>query len=302
MAKTTVSCGRSGTRALRRVARHYLVRAERSLADTSADAVHEARRSLKKARTSLRLLRPALGTAAYRRENAALRDAAHGLDAARDARVLLQALQSLWRDERSLRSSAAVAELARALHGAQVSAQARLQSGQVRGPLRHALKRAERRARHWRVGRHGWAVLGPALRRVYRTGRRCTPSARSVPPDETLHEWRKQVKYLRYALEMLEPIAPGELRALERRAHNLSDHLGKAHDFALLAEHALAYGVAHSAVQDDGLRALLRIIQERRKRLASSALMEGELLYQDRPRSLQRRLAHEWRHWRDSKP
>jgi CHAD domain-containing protein len=301
--KTTVSSGRSGTRSLRRVARRYLDRAEKSLAGDppSSRAVHAARKSLKKARTGLRLLRPTLAASIYRRENVALRDAAHSLNEARDASVLLQTLQSLRSHESSLRSSTTLAELARELQSSRSRAEARLHSRPVLDSLRQALKQAERRARDWPVGRHGWTVLGPALRRIYRSGRRCTPSARSLPPDEALHEWRKQVKYLRYALRMLKPMAPGPLGALERRAHDLSDHLGQEHDFALLAGHALAFGAAHSGHdRDQGLRALIRIIEERRRRLTSQALMEGELLYQERPRELQRRFARDWRHWRNS--
>jgi CHAD domain-containing protein len=290
---------------VRRIARRYLDRAEESLAGDppSSGAVHAARKSLKKARTGLRLLRPTLAASVYRRENLALRDAAHRLNEARDASVLLRTLQWLHSHAPSLRSSTTVAELARELQGSQARAEARLHSPRVLDSLRHALEQSERRARDWPVGRHGWTVLGPGLRRIYRSGRRRTPSARSMPSDEALHAWRKQVKYLRYALGMLKPIAPGALGALERRAHNLSDHLGEEHDLALLAEHALAYGAAHSAHNGDrGLRALLRIIEERRRRLASLALTEGELLYQQRPRAVQRRFARDWHRWRSSNP
>ena len=43
------------------------------------DSIHEARKELKKARATLRLLRDALGKKAYKRENTALRDAARPL-------------------------------------------------------------------------------------------------------------------------------------------------------------------------------------------------------------------------------
>lgn len=303
MAKTTISSGRSGTRALRGVTLHFLERADESLGrkPPSNGAVHEARKSLKKARAGLRLLRPALGSKVYRRENAALREAAHRLNAARDTGVLLQTLQSLRRRERSLRASAVVADLARDLQSAQARAQAQLRADQVLASLHRTLQQSEQRGRGLRVGRHGWTVLGPGLQRIYRAGRRRTPSARALPPDAALHEWRKQVKYLRYALRMLRPMAPGRLGALERRAHALSDHLGDAHDFALLAQYAQAFGAAHlGSLQDEGLRRLLQIIEQRRQRLATTALTEGELLYQDRPRSFQRRLSASWRHWRGS--
>jgi len=54
-----------------------------------------ARKSLKKARASLRLPRPALRDSDYRQENTSLRDAARPLSAARDAKVLPNTLRRL---------------------------------------------------------------------------------------------------------------------------------------------------------------------------------------------------------------
>jgi CHAD domain-containing protein len=48
--------------------------------------IHEARKAVKRARAALRLMRDALPQAAYRRENAALRDASRPLSSVRDAR------------------------------------------------------------------------------------------------------------------------------------------------------------------------------------------------------------------------
>jgi hypothetical protein len=75
----SIEVDRSGTRSLRRVARHVIRRASRALASRglSDTAVHNARKDLKRARTVLRVLRPALTNSIYRRENAVLRAAAH---------------------------------------------------------------------------------------------------------------------------------------------------------------------------------------------------------------------------------
>jgi hypothetical protein len=56
--------------------------------------IHEARKVLKKARASLRLIRPGLKDRTYRLENNALRDAARPLSALRDAKVLLDRTRS----------------------------------------------------------------------------------------------------------------------------------------------------------------------------------------------------------------
>src|SRR5262249_43493939 len=59
------------------------------------EAVHEARKSLKKIRAVLRLVRPAVGEKCYRRENTCFRDAGRPLTEVRDARILLETLDKL---------------------------------------------------------------------------------------------------------------------------------------------------------------------------------------------------------------
>src|SRR5262249_2675480 len=90
--------GEAGTRGVRRLLRKELGKALEALqgADPLPDeAVHAARKALKRARALLRLLRDALGSRVYRRENARLRDAARPLTAVRDARILVDVFDQL---------------------------------------------------------------------------------------------------------------------------------------------------------------------------------------------------------------
>src|SRR5258705_13977180 len=63
-----------------------------SLRDAS---LHEARKELKRARSTLRLLRDAIGDTAYRRANQQLRHAARPLSRVRDARALIDLAKKL---------------------------------------------------------------------------------------------------------------------------------------------------------------------------------------------------------------
>src|SRR3954471_12662774 len=58
------------------------------------ETVHEVRKSLKRLRALLRLLRHALGPDEYRRENRALRDTARPLGEVRDAKVFVGAIEA----------------------------------------------------------------------------------------------------------------------------------------------------------------------------------------------------------------
>lgn len=271
-------------------------RASRALSSQqlSDSAVHTARKDLKRSRTALRLLRPALGERVYRREDAVLRAAAHSLNAARDARVLTQTLQSLRQRSATLRGDAAVSTLLRSLQAERAALRRRLRAHPAQlAQTRLALERLCERVDRWPADCCAWSMLGPALGRIYRRGRGAMPSTRPRPTDRSLHEWRKQVKYLRYALEILAPLRARKLTRLARQAEKLSDSLGEAHDLAILAHkaHALARG------DPIDLQHLLTVIDRRRARLTLDALERGETLYQARPADWERTLWHYWRRW-----
>jgi len=297
MVRKSIEAARSGTQALRRVARHFTRRASRALAspDLSDAAVHDVRKDLKRSRTALRLLRPVLAKPIYRREERVLRNAAHALNAARDARVLTQTLRSLRRNRRALRRNTDVTELLHALEADQAELRRWLREHPAQlARTRRTLEQLCGRAAHWRVGNHGWSVLGPAMKRIYHAGRRMLPDATPRPTDRALHEWRKRVKYLRYSLEILAPMRTRKLARLARQAKQLSDCLGAAHDLAILAQKARVL-VKHNRVD---LAPLLTIIDQQRERLSLEALSRGEQFYRANADDWTKQLEHYWSQWR----
>jgi hypothetical protein len=81
-------------------------------AQTPAQTVHEARKALKRTRALVRLQRESLGSKRFARANATLRRAGRRLAEARDAEVMVQALDALLKRQRKqLRRSAGVAAL-----------------------------------------------------------------------------------------------------------------------------------------------------------------------------------------------
>ena len=60
-----------------------------------AEAIHEARKDVKKIRSALRLVRDEIGDDVWRRENEHYRDVARKLSSFRDAEILVQALDGL---------------------------------------------------------------------------------------------------------------------------------------------------------------------------------------------------------------
>jgi CHAD domain-containing protein len=293
---------KSASKSVRKYLRKRVDAAREVLRHTrlSDEHVHEARKELKKARATLRLLRPALKNRTYQLENAAMRDAAKPLSAVRDAKVLLDTLHGLGKfygePVRVLRLDGFKRVLKRR------RAQARRETlGAKSAALprsRRLLDQSSRRIADLNMRNDDdWGLVGAGLKRVYVRGQRALAGARQRPAADAFHEWRKQVKYLRYALELFEPLWPGVIGELARETHQLADDLGDEHDLTVLRETALAE--QHSFGSERTLTALLALIDERQAELRMETLSRGVRLYQEKPKAFTTRFSQYWRAWRD---
>ena len=290
--------GEPGTHRARRITRDRIKCALETLErKTNDESVHAARKELKKARATLRLLRDALGKAAYKKENAALRDVARPLSEVRDGRVLLDALSSLVKYYGAPAAALPLTRFRRVLDHRRLESHKKVLGKP--GPLREVrqrLREVRSRAGRWHVGRHGWSVLGAGLKRTYSSGRDAYRQARVQPNNERLHEWRKQTKYLWHQLQVLEPLWPGQLGELADESHELADLLGDDHDLAVLRDRVVnARELFPDAASHN---ALLALIERSRARLEKKALQLGQRLYEETPAAFTARLGRYWRDWK----
>jgi CHAD domain-containing protein len=288
---------------LRRCAREQLDRAIAELTEHTSDdpveAVHEARKALKQERSLLRLARGTIDRAARRRENAALRHAGRMLSAARDADVMLQAL-----DELAARSAGRAPESSFDAVRGQLAAERdpvrrRLLESGLTDAVADELRTVRARIDDWSPRRDGWKALEPGLDRGYRRGRRAFGVACQEPTAENLHEWRKRTKDLWYHLRLVKSVAPDIVGGHADETHRLSDLLGDDHDLALLGER-LRNGSGELAVDID---AVVALIDHRREQLRTEAIRVGARVYAERPKTFARRLHRYWNATRaDTRP
>jgi CHAD domain-containing protein len=290
-----------------------LLQGDRELVST-ATAVHETRKSLKRLRALVRLLEGELGEEVFAREDGILHDAGLRLAGARDAEVMLITLDALIAEHpRKLGRRAGVAKLRGRLADERRRASSEAAGdaagrGEVLGELRALRNRVE----EWSFPhREGIRTVEPGLLAIYREGahRRRRAVRGKGPKGEAMHQWRKRVKDLRYAAEMLNRRDPhagkgrqrgkqtgagsDEIRRLARRADELGELLGDEHDLAVLAA-ALRDGHSHAGgraleVGRGTSKELLRLIAKRRRRLRKRTLAKGERLYRRRPKRFVRR-------------
>jgi CHAD domain-containing protein len=283
---------------MRRMARNCIANAHRILsAQTLSDSnVHDARKEIKKSRASVRLLRTALGSARFRRENARLRGAGRALNAARDARVLVKTLDLLGERHPRLTEDPAYLALSGQLRNSQRQARRQLRKpapGVI--AARRTLEQAGYSADRWPVRLGGWDKLGPAFKRIYAAGRRAALRSRTKADDHLLHEWRKEVKYLAHALHVFQSLRPSKLTKHAKLAQRLADALGDGHDLTLLRASAVALA-RHEALQ---AKSLLGAIDRHRGMLRKHSLTLIARVYPHPPRVMEKRLQHYWHRWRE---
>ena len=243
------------------------------------EAVHNARKDMKKLRALLRLVRGELGDDVYRRENECFRDAAAELSGLRDADVMLATLDGLKLEE------AVSGPLRQALeaHRVRTGGGAR---GQAASLVIGILTEARARVDDWPLEHDDFDALRPGLTRMYKRGRRELRAARGEPSVAGLHEWRKRTKELWYDHTLLRFVWEPVMDAVGDEAHTLSDLLGDDHDLAVL----LAWAQEHTEPEPE----LVEAVEARRAALQQEAVELGARLYTDRPKVFVRRLELLW--------
>lgn len=298
----TVQPGESAARGVRRLARGQVEKALAGLRGAgdgdSAEVVHAARKRLKKARAVVRLARGGLGRKVARRENARFRDAGRPLSAARDAKVLVETLDGLVERAGDPRVAELAGPVGALLRERLDEARRRVFGDDALRPgLVATLEAARRDVRRWEVAGHGWDALAEGLAWIYRHGRRAARAAADDPhpTDEALHEWRKRVKDLWSALEILRPLRPAAVQPRAAAAHALADRLGDDHDLAVLRQ-ALA-GPEALPVDPAAVAALEPLIAARRAELRRDALALGREVYAEPAGKFLARFGAYWEAW-----
>ena len=242
--------------------------------------VHAARKSIKRVRALLRLLRSSMRKERFAADNAALRDAARGLSAARDAAVAISTFDLLVPVPDPLLTAVRLDLVARSGDRGATPDDATLHAAaDALATLRPRLVEG--------LGVLDWDVVAAGLGASYAGGRAAMRAAFADLHDEAFHGWRKRAKDLWYQAQVLEGSCPPQLRALTEQLAELGDQLGEDHDLAVLAAAAAASP------------ALGERLNARHTQLRRAAWQLGRRIYAERPRAFLRRMRVYWQVWRE---
>lgn len=286
-----------------RIAREELASARDALLEGCGkrdDDIHSARKSMKRMRGLIRLVRRDLGDITYTAENATYRDAAGQLAGLRDATVLVGTLETVGAelaDEGDRLVAAGVRERLEDRRQSAYQAVGADDREQVIADVADVLSAACDRVDEWRLDGADWKTIADGAGRMYRRGRSECDDCRRQPTTHQLHQWRKRVKYLYYQSQILQPLWPTMMQAWQAELDELGGLLGDDHDLAVLAQTLTEPEVA----ADDDTEPLQLAIGRRRQRLQQQALDLGARAYVERPADFLRRWRGLWRIWQQER-
>ncbi|MFN7997877.1 MAG: CHAD domain-containing protein [Bryobacteraceae bacterium] len=258
------------------------------------EAIHEARKSIKKTRAVLKLMRDELGET-YNAENARLRDAGRDLSRFRDAGAIIGTFDSLVEKYRLDLKDQSLESIR---HGLQAKKQESEQQGQIDRVLKRraaTLRQVGKRVKAWRLDTDGFPALAPGLENTYRRGKQAMAQAQKHPRPENYHEWRKRVKDLWYHVRLLEYVWTDVMQAYEKALKELETWLGDDHNLIVLRDQVMAEPEFYGKEQD--VARLLQLMDKYHKELRDNACSVGERIYEEKPRQFSRRMQHTWDSW-----
>jgi CHAD domain-containing protein len=273
--------GESLAAAFGRIASEELKQARAELRRPNhAEAVHSARKALKRLRALLRSLRVTIPRDVFRAENRRIADAGRKISPLRDVYVQLRTLGKLKGD-----SSLAGEQVRRQLLQQQCLIMRRIPV--LRKTVRAMLDVSRQELTLRPLPRTRPRDVAAGLKRIYRQGREAFKNARRLGTPDALHAWRKKAKSLGYGLELIRRLGDARLGGMLDCTDDLTEALGNDHDLFMVLR-ALQQENRHAPAGD--YKSLARRIALKRAKLQKRAFKLGRKLYDEKPGPFGRRL------------
>jgi CHAD domain-containing protein len=284
--------------AVKRIAAEQIGAAAAALGQGRGDrdeAVHEARKRIKKVRALLRLVRPQLGRA-YRPENRVLRDAGRKLSEYRDAASVIESFDQLRAKYKDELSEIRFDSVRRGL----LESKRKLESSRdwvvAIQQIADTLDASAGRAHGWMLKTGGFCAISQGLHATYREARQRMADAARHGGPQYCHDWRKRLKDNWYQIRLLENLWVDWALGYEKSLKDLETWLGEHHNLQVLRETILKQ--PGNFGQETDVDLCLKLVCKDQKELRKNALSLGERVYEEPPQRFRDRVKHLWLSWR----
>ena len=279
----------------RRIMREQITRTHNRLTanENRETAIHETRKSMKRLRALMRLIRPSVSKQAFQRENIRFRDINRLLSSARDKHVILETIAKL-RDTEDLYCQAAFDRLIESIHVSNNESQRELTNKKFKKAI-SLLSSAKSSVKNLKIQDLGFETVRSGFVKSFEKAKDHlikVQSQRKVS-DEAIHDWRKSVQVHWRQMALLAKCWPDFLDHRITLAKAISQDLGDDHDLSILNTYIDKQEKKSITVRQ--ARALKKLILAQRRQRLKAALAKGALLFADSAEDLGHRLEQYWR-------
>ena len=227
-------------------------------------AIHDVRVLMKKHRAAIRLVKPLLDEAVYRREYLAGRETGRLLALWRETAVLRKTAKALKKDNPELfirlHKNEKIQELLRKPYATWEQAGERARSV---NEVAERLRKTQYRLRFLGLNEPDMRLLLGELERSHATASAAYLNCRNKPAARLLHEFRKKSKTFMYQLIFFRHLEPQTVRQLEKRLGVMTQNLGKYNDLAqIMFLTGYHYGAPENSDTDNELAIVIRDRQD----------------------------------------
>jgi CHAD domain-containing protein len=140
--------------------------------------------------------------------------------------------------------------------------------------------------------RNHFDSIGPGMKRIYRRGRQHLQEMQEERTMETLHEYRKNCRYLQYQMELIQPLFPELLRPYATTLDEHAELLGKIRDFQRFKsyiQHEMMEVISHT-----GIKHLAHAVSQMEQKITTGVLRNAALIFAEKPRRFTERIQFYW--------
>jgi len=254
----------------------------------SDEAIHDARRRVKKIRAIIRLVRPVLDRA--HRADPALRRVSKLLAPVADGQGVIDTLNQLLRRYRTQMPRRTATAIRADLVARSRRIDLKAAKEHVLEKARRTLRAETRKVKDWRLSAEGFSALSPGLKASVRRAREAMVAAWLKPTAQHHHTWRRHVKNHWFHVRLLSARCGNRLQPYQRQIEALDGVLGEYHNLVLLHEVL----VGDTALPPREVTRCLRIVERYQRELRRHAQILGIRIYSEKPRRFVRRVKALW--------
>ena len=258
------------------------------------ESIHKARKSIKKTRALLRMVRPELGDF-YRDENVRLRDTGRQLSELRDAGALIGTVDNLRRRRNGNAPKKLLSSVRRFLDLQKRQLEEQAAARKLLPGLAAELRKVRGTIRNWPLKTDGFKAIAAGAEETFRAGRKALAVARKSGRAEDFHEWRKRVKDHWYQVRLLNRVWQNVMSGYEESLKELEDTLGEDVNLSVLEDKAQRF--ASQGGPPPPMSSLHKAVGSARHDLRQRALEIGDKVYAEKPREFTRQLKRLWKAW-----